>query len=65
MDGGIVEACRVRCVRTNEEIDSCKIPVGVQYALKVEANVGIVCQMGRMDVTQPNLAYYTTMGYGG
>jgi len=60
---GKIEAQRVRCIRTNEPIDGYQIPAG-QYALKIESSVGIVAQIGRMDVTQPNLAYYTTMGYG-
>lgn len=62
LDAGAVEAQRVRCIRTNEPIDGYQIPFG-QYALKVEATTGIVVQIGRMDVTQPNLAYYTTMGH--
>ena len=61
---GDVAAERVRCIRTNEPIDGYQIPPG-QYALKIDASVGVVCQIGRMDVTQPNLAYYTTMGYSG
>ncbi len=60
---GTVGAARVRCIRTNEPIDGFQIPRG-QYALKVAASAGVICQLGRMDVTQPNLAYYTTMGYG-
>ena len=63
LQAGVVAAERVRCFRTNEPIDGYRIPRG-QYALKVEASVGVVCQIGRMDVTQPNLAYYTTLGYG-
>jgi hypothetical protein len=61
-----VDARRVLCFRTNEPLGEKKyqIPFG-QYALMIESNVGIVCQIGRMDVQQPNLAYYTTMGYAG
>lgn len=62
LNAGIVAAEKVRCIRTNEPIDGFQIPFG-QYALKVEGSVGIITQIGRMDVTQPNLAYYTTMGY--
>lgn len=62
LDAGIVAGERVRCIRTNEPIDGFQIPFG-QYALKVEGSVGIVAQIGRMDVTQPNLAYYTVMGF--
>lgn len=63
LNAGTVAGERVRCIRTNEPIDGYQIPPG-QYALKVESSVGVVCQIGRMDVTQPNLAYYTTLGYG-
>lgn len=59
-----VQARRVRCVRTNEPIGQYQIPSG-QYALKIESTVPIICQIGRADVCQPNLAYYTTLGYSG
>jgi len=58
---------RVRCVRLDKETgdndQKVEIPFG-QYALKLESNIPVVAQIGRMDVTQPNLAYYTVMGYG-
>ena len=57
-----VGARRVRCVRISEPIDGYQIPLG-QYALKLESSAPIVCQIGRMDVQQPNLAYYTVMGH--
>ena len=63
LDAGTISAERVRCIRTNESIDGFQIPLG-QYALKLESSVGLIAQIGRMDVTQPNLAYYTTMGFG-
>jgi len=63
LDAGVTCAQRVRCIRTNQPIAGFQIPFG-QYAIKVESSVGVVAQIGRMDVTQPNLAYYTTMGFG-
>ena len=33
--------------------------------MKVESSEPVICQIGRMDVQQPNLAYYTVMGYTG
>jgi hypothetical protein len=57
-----VAARRVRCVRTNEPINGYQIPFG-QYSLKIESSVPIICQLGRADVRQPNLAYYTTLGF--
>ena len=61
-----VEAERVRCFRMDQGIgDAEKVPVPFgQYALKLESDVPVIAQIGRMDVTQPNLAYYTVMGYG-
>ena len=63
LDAGYIPAQRVRCIRTNDPIDGFQIPFG-QYALKIESSIGVIAQIGRMDVTQPNLAYYTTMGFG-
>jgi hypothetical protein len=59
-----VEAERVRCVRLDQPISDreFKIPSG-QYALLVESDEPIIAQLGRMDVSQPNLAYYTVMGF--
>ena len=35
-----------------------------QYALKLDSRrCRVICQIGRMDVQQPNLAYYTVMGH--
>lgn len=59
-----VAAQRVRCVRTDEPIGDYQVPSG-QYAMKVESTVPIICQIGRADVRQPNLAYYTTLGFYG
>ena len=58
----VVGARRVCCIRTNEPIGGYQIPFG-QYALKIESTVPLICQIGRMDVQQPNLAYYTVMGH--
>ena len=60
-----VGAERVRCVRLDEPVGEQKIriPVGQQYALMLEGTVPIIAQIGRMDVQQPNLAYYTVMGF--
>ena len=60
---GVVGGQRVRCIRVDKPVGEYQIPMG-QYALKVESSVGIIAQIGRMDIRQPNLAYYTTIGYG-
>ncbi len=62
LEAGTVGARRVRCIRTDEPVAGYSIPLG-QYALKVESTNPLICQIGRMDVRQPNLAYYTVMGF--
>jgi hypothetical protein len=59
-----VNARRVRCFRVDKPLGEkqYKIPFG-QYALMIESTTPVICQIGRMDVQQPNLAYYTTMGF--
>lgn len=60
-----VEPNRVRCFRMNNINDMCgfKVPFETQYAMKLTSNCNIVVQYGRLDNTQPNLAFYTTLGY--
>ena len=60
----VVKAQRVRCFRMDEPLTASKykVPFG-QYAIVVKSELPIVAQIGRMDVRQPNLAYYTVMGY--
>lgn len=62
---GTVGPERVRCLRLDRPLGAVgyRIPFG-QYALKVVSTVPVICQIGRMDVRQPNLAYYTVMGFG-
>ena len=59
-----VPARRVQCFRLDKPLggQGYQIPFG-QYALRLESSVPIVAQMGRADVRQPNLAYYTTLSY--
>lgn len=60
-----VKVGRVRCFRTNNIEDMCgfKVPFETQYAMKITSNTKIVVQYGRLDNTQPNLAFYTTLAY--
>lgn len=60
----VVRARRVRCIRMDEPIGSFRTPLG-QYALKLENTVPVICQIGRADVRQESLAYYTVMGFPG
>ena len=59
-------ARRVTCFRMDKPVGDrqFQVPFG-QYALRLRSNVPIVAQMGRADVRQVNLAYYTTMGWSG
>ena len=59
-----VAARRVRCIRMDEPLGTFQTPYG-QYALKVESTAPVICQIGRADVRQPNLAYYTVIGFPG
>ena len=60
-----VEPERVICLRLDHpgEIGGVHIPPLTQYALRVRSDVNIVVQFGRLDTTQPNLAYYVNVGY--
>lgn len=60
-----VGAKRVKCFRMNNVEHMCgfKIPYETQYAMKVSSDTPIVLQYGRLDNTQANLAFYTTLGY--
>ncbi len=60
-----VKANRVRCFRTNNVDDMCGyvVPFETQYAMKLTSNTEIVVQYGRLDNTQANLAFYTTLAY--
>lgn len=56
---------RVRCFRMNRLEDMCgfEVPLETQYAMKLTSSENIVVQYGRLDNTQSNLAFYTTLGY--
>ncbi len=59
-----IPARRVLCYRTDEPLgeEKLQIPEG-QYSLVLECDGPVVAQIGRMDIRQPNLAYYTVMGF--
>lgn len=60
-----VPARRVRCFRIDKPLGDRKfqVPFG-QYALRLRSSTPVIAQLGRADVRQPNLAYYTTIGFG-
>ena len=55
---------RVVCLRLDKPIgeQQYQIPNG-QYALSLHSNVPVVAVFGRLDVRQPNMAYYPVQGY--
>lgn len=59
-----VGAERVRCFRLDMPIGDGQfsIPRG-QYSLVLRSDVPVVAVFGRLDVRQPNLAYYSVQGY--
>lgn len=61
----VVEGESVRCFRMNALSDMCGYEVvkNLQYAMKIESDVPVVIQYGRLDNRQTNLAYYTTLGF--
>jgi hypothetical protein len=56
---------RVYCIHMDqpEHLNGVKIPPLTQYALRLVSDRKVIVQFGRLDATQANLAYYTTMGY--
>jgi hypothetical protein len=62
-----VPARRIKCFRMDHagEIGGVEIKRLEQYALRFRSDVDVVVQYGRMDITQPNLAYIGMMGHAG
>jgi len=56
---------RVRCFRMDRprEIGGLQIGRLEQYGVRLRSDVEVIVQYGRMDVTQPNLAYIGCMGF--
>ncbi|MCL5986320.1 MAG: sensory rhodopsin transducer [Actinobacteria bacterium] len=61
----LVPARRIKCFRMDKphDIGNVEIPRLTQYALRIKSNVEVIVQFGRMDVTQPNLAYVDLMAF--
>ena len=59
-----VKAERIKALRLDDPAQlGYKLPRATQYALRIKSDVKVIVQYGRMDVRQPNLAYYVTMAY--
>lgn len=56
-----VPAERIKTIRVDHpnEIGGTEIRPLTQYSLRVVSDIPIVAQFGRLDTTQPNLAYYS------
>lgn len=63
----VVDGERVKCFQTHnaDHFGEHVLPICKQYAVKIESDVPIIVQYGRLDSRQVNLAYYTTMGFSG
>lgn len=61
----IVSAKRVKCIRMDhpEEIGGVKIDRLKQYGLRFQSKIEVIIQYGKMDITQPNLAFIGTFAY--
>jgi hypothetical protein len=61
----VIEDQRVKCIRMDDpdNLNGCNIDCNRQYAIKLESDVPIVAQYGRLDTSDQPMAFYTTMGY--
>lgn len=59
-----LEGERVICIRLDKPIgdQNFRIPKG-QYSLVLHSNLPVVAVFGRLDVRQPNMAYYAVQGF--
>lgn len=46
-----------------EQTGGFQIPPLTQYAVRLRSNIPVVAMFGRLDTTQPNMAYYTVSSY--
>jgi len=62
-----VPAKRIKCFRIDkpEYLNGVSIERLTQYALRLRSSIEVIVQYGRMDVTQPNLAYIGMMAFPG
>ncbi|MDD4494009.1 MAG: sensory rhodopsin transducer [Eubacteriales bacterium] len=60
-----VGARRVRCLRTNnpDDMGGFTVPENEQYAIKMESNVPVVIQYGRLDTRNQPMHFYINQGY--
>lgn len=66
--GGIeiqVYAERVKCIRMDnpDDLNGVAVPKETQYSIRLESDLHVVAQYGRLDTRQQNMSFYTVMGY--
>lgn len=57
----LVEPRRVRCIRI-DKLDQIMVPFRTQYSLRLDSNVGVLAQYGRMDTASPGFALIAVPG---
>ena len=58
----LVPAKRIRCFKSHDaSVLGFRMEVGVQYSMRIQSDVGVIVQYGRLDVQQPNMAYMALM----
>ncbi|MBQ7500220.1 MAG: hypothetical protein IJT91_04935 [Clostridia bacterium] len=60
----VVEGKRVKCNRLDRPVgnEGYQVPFG-QYALVLNSDLPVFAVFGRLDTTQPNMAFYTVQGH--
>lgn len=60
----LVPAKRVRVFRSSDShVLGFEMKVNEQYSMRIQSDVGVIVQYGRLDVTQPNMSFLATLGY--
>lgn len=59
-----VKAKRIKGFKSSDKhILGVTLGVNEQYSMRIRSDVGVIVQYGRLDVTQPNMAFLATLGY--
>lgn len=61
----LAPAQRISAFRSNDKsvFGELELEVNMQYSLRIRSDVGVIVQYGRLDITQPNMAYLATLGH--
>jgi hypothetical protein len=59
-----IPARRIKSFRSSDKsFLKVDLKVNEQYSMRIRSDIGIVVQYGRLDVTQPNMAFLATLGH--